>query len=324
MSCLTPTLVCCGNLAADLVVAIEQFPVEADRAQYVREIFVEPGGAGNVLIMAARLGARAVALGAMGEDDYGRQAYAGLRAEGVDVSYVQRGASSVNLLVVVLVDARGRHTFLVREGMGASFAFGTHEQALVRDASLLFVPGYALVEPRMSSAVRPALECALEAGVPIVNDPGPAAPVPSCREALLAVIRASAFTLLNEDEACALSGAGDERAAADWLFKHGAQGVVIKRGARGCAVYRSQQSQPVEVAGLPVLVRDTTAAGDAFDAGFCVEWLKHGDPVRAARFANLVGAAKVHKLGSGRRCPTLAEIETFRVALGHEDVVPRI
>lgn len=98
--------------------AIERLPVEAERVQTIRSVSVEPGGAGNFLITAARLGARAVALGTIGEDVYGQAAYDALLAEGVDVSYVQRGAGSHNVLVLVLVDDAGRHVFLVHEGAG--------------------------------------------------------------------------------------------------------------------------------------------------------------------------------------------------------------
>lgn len=311
-----PALVCCGDLVADLVLAIERFPVEPKGVQRVHDLLVEPGGAGNVLITSARLGARAMAMGAMGEDAYGEHAYVALRAEGVDVSCVQRGAGSVNGLVVVLADEAGQHGFLLREGRGAPFEFGAREQATVRGADLVFIPGYAWLEPRMASAMPSILSCALEAGVPVVNDPGPIAAEPSAREMALAAIRSSALTLLTTDEALNLSGAPTEYDAAAWLLGQGARGIVVKRGAEGCAVYSPERDEPALVPGIPVPVRDTTAAGDAFDAAFCLEWLKHGDVVRAARFANLVGAAKVQKLGSGRRCPTLAEIEAMRAVWG--------
>jgi ribokinase len=287
--------------------AIERLPVVADQVQTIRSISIEPGGAGNFLITAARLGAHAVALGTIGEDSYGQAAYDALRAEGVDVSYVQRGAGSVNVLVLVLVDDAGRHVFLVYEGTGDPMTLDARTIALLRSADLLFVPGYALHERRVAKAALPAVRIAAEAGVPVMNDLGPIVAEASVRETALAIVRLSAVSLLTSDELKRFAGLEDEAQAAAWMLALGTQCVVVKRGAAGCAVYSAAGCQAIP--GISVAARDTTAAGDAFAAGFAVRWITDRDALRAAEFANCVGAAKVQKLGSGRQCPTWAEIK---------------
>ncbi len=306
----SPTIICLGDLVTDLVMAIERLPVEAERVQTIRSVSVEPGGAGNFLITAARLGARAVALGTIGEDVYGQAAYDALLAEGVDVSYVQRGAGSHNVLVLVLVDDAGRHVFLVHEGAGAPLKIDAQVTDLLRSADLLFVPGYALHERRMAAAVLPAVRIAAEAGVPVMNDLGPIVAEPSVRPTALALVGLSTASLLTADELRCFAGLDDEAQAAAWMLSLGTQHVVVKRGEAGCAVYSASDYQAIP--GIPVAVRDTTAAGDAFAAGFAVQWLLEKDVLRAAEFANCVGAAKVQKLGSGRQCPTLAEVRAIQ------------
>jgi ribokinase len=310
----SPVIVCLGDLVTDLVMAIERLPVEAERVQTIRSVSVEPGGAGNFLITAARLGARAVALGTIGEDVYGQAAYDALLAEGVDVSYVQRGAGSHNVLVLVLVDDAGRHVFLVHEGAGDPLKIDAQVTDLLRRADLLFVPGYALHERRMAAAVLPAVRIAAEAGVPVMNDLGPIVAEPSVRPTALALVGLSTASLLTADELRCFAGLDDEAQAAAWMLSLGTQHVVVKRGEAGCAVYSASDYQAIP--GIPVTVRDTTAAGDAFAAGFAVQWLIEQDVLRAAQFANCVGAAKVQKLGSGRQCPTLAEVRAIQQRTG--------
>lgn len=311
-----PLVVCYGDLVTDLVMAIERLPIEPERVQNIHAISVEPGGAGNFLITAARLGARAVAFGAVGEDAYGQAVYDMLQAEGVDVSYAQRGAGSVNVLVLVIVDDAGQHVFLVRDGIGDPFVLDARSIALIRSADLFFMPGYALHERRVSGSAVAATRLAAEAGVPVMNDLGPIVSEASVREAALEIVRLSEVSLLTADEAMRFTGERTEAGAARWMLAQGTRYVVIKRGGAGCIVFSAEAEHVVP--GIPVPVRDTTAAGDAFAAGFAVAWLTHRDVRRAAEFANCVGAAKVQKLGSGRQCPTADEVAAI---CGQRDLI---
>jgi sugar/nucleoside kinase (ribokinase family) len=308
-------IVCYGDLVADLVMQIERLPIVPEQAQNIRKFSVEPGGAGNFLITAARMGGQCVALGAIGEDANGNAIFAMLRAENIDMGYAQRGAGSVNVIVLVFVDEAGQHVFLAHDGKGAPFQITPREEQLIRSAGVFFVPGYALVEERMAGAALQAVSIAHAANVPIMNDLGPIVTQSNLRESAERVVRHSAVTFLTADEAMIFTGTRDYRAAAQALQALGsrtsANVVVIKRGAQGCVVFDGDRAS--EIAGIPVFARDTTGAGDTFAGAFATEWLRNGGAVLgAARFANLVAAAKVQKVGSGRQCPTAADVENLK------------
>jgi sugar/nucleoside kinase (ribokinase family) len=91
--------------------------------------------------------------------------------------------------------------------------------------------------------------------------------------------------------------------------------VVVKKGAAGCRVLRGRDER-VDVPGLTVTVRDTTAAGDCFDAGYLLAYLKGWPPVDCARLANCMGAAAVQKLGGGRNVPALQEVRRMISQMG--------
>jgi len=82
---------------------------------------------------------------------------------------------------------------------------------------------------------------------------------------------------------------------------------VMKRGAGGCRVYTGDE-QAVEVPGLAAPVRDTTAAGDCFDAAYIWAYIRGRSPEECARLANCAGAAAVGKLGGGGNVPSVEEL----------------
>ena len=306
---LLKTIVCYGDLVADLVMQIPRLPILPDQAQLARSLVIEPGGAGNFLITAARLGGRCVALAAVGEDPNGEAIHHIMQAENIDMRFVQRGANSTNVSVIVFVDDAGQHVFIAHDGVGPAFALGPRDAQLIREAGVFYMPGYSLAEGRMAPAALEAMQAAYAAGVAIMNDLGPVVNDAPVREAALEVVRHSQVSLITAQEAMEFTGEPSYEQAAGVLLRMGSGAVIIKRGPAGCVVFDGVSAR--EVPGLPVTARDTTAAGDSFAGGFVVDWLKHGDVFRAAQFANVVAAAKVQKIGSGRQCPTAEEVEVM-------------
>jgi ribokinase len=67
-----------------------------------------------------------------------------------------------------------------------------------------------------------------------------------------------------------------------------------------------------------VEVRDTTAAGDTFNAALAVA-LAEGQPTeRALRFANAAAAISVTRLGAQASAPTRAEVDHFLSGAGSQ------
>jgi sugar/nucleoside kinase (ribokinase family) len=78
----------------------------------------------------------------------------------------------------------------------------------------------------------------------------------------------------------------------------------------------SGRIEKVDVPGLDVRVRDTTAAGDCFDAGYLLAYLKGWSALDCARLGNCAGAAAVQKSGGGRNVPTVKEMRRMISLMG--------
>jgi ribokinase len=146
---------------------------------------------------------------------------------------------------------------------------------------------------------------AAEAGVPVMLDPAPAAPLP---EPLFERI---AWFTPNETEAAFYVGDGvSVEETAQRLFAKGLKGVALKRGADGAFVAVAG-GRADWVPAFPVQAVDTVAAGDCFNGAFAVALLEGRDPWEAARFAAAAAAISVTRRGAQAAMPGRDEVESF-------------
>jgi sugar/nucleoside kinase (ribokinase family) len=315
------TIATVGGLVVDMIICLPELPLRPLEHQAGEMFAIEPGGLGNVLIMASRLGMRASALGWSGADFYGDQILEILVREGIDTTGVQRPAAP-SRICLVLVDAEGRHVFVGVSGGPGPERIPDAWRPVLTTTSWILGDGYALgANPRV---MLDAFALAHDAGnATIVFDPGPLAhraDAPAVSE----MLRRSSIVLLTEEEAAELVGRDTPAAMAQSLRALGPHLVCIKRGADGVLVATPEKvfSEPA----FPVQLRDASGAGDAFAAAF-VAGLAHGLTVRrAAILANAVGALTASKLGTGTRLPTRDEVVSFLAAHGMEadELLPRV
>ena len=81
--------------------------------------------------------------------------------------------------------------------------------------------------------------------------------------------------------------------------------MVVKLGSRG-AVAR-QGDKVLHAESIPVIVVDTTGAGDTFDAGFIYGYLSGWELARMLRLACVCGSLSTQGVGGTAAQPTLAE-----------------
>ncbi|MGH2616677.1 MAG: carbohydrate kinase family protein [Thermomicrobiales bacterium] len=293
-------LVVLGDLVADLVVPIERLPLLPHNHGWAEGIFVEPGGAGNVLVAARRLNLATVALGHAGTDRYGTELLAMLDAEGVDVTEADILPERATVVCMVLADTIGQHVYLgIKDDIGL-WPFPKRWHDVIQRSRALYTDGYTLRDILAPDDIFAAFATARAAGVPIFFDPGPSVEfIP--HETLERAVFGSDALLLTEPEAAVLCGNIGREAMARALLDLGAGTVVLKLGEEGCLVARTGEA--VQVSGFPVDVVDTVGAGDAFAPAFIAGWIRGGTLRDCAVLANAMGALTVTQRGAGTRIP---------------------
>jgi sugar/nucleoside kinase (ribokinase family) len=293
-------LVVLGDLVADLIVPVERLPLLPEKHGWAEGIFVEPGGAGNVLVAARRLNLDVAALGQLGADRYGAETLAMLEPEGVDLRHVAVYPERSTVLCIVLADQLNQHVYLgVKDDLGV-WPFPQDWHTVIQQSRALYTDGYTLRDLLAPEDVFAAFATARAAGVPIFFDPGPSAEFIPCeqREQALA---ATDVLLLSEPEAKFLSPIKGRVELAQALLALGPSVVVLKLGGEGCLVATSEEVQ--HVAGFSVPVVDTVGAGDSFAPAFIAGWLRGGTPRDCAVLGNAMGALAVTQRGAGTRIP---------------------
>lgn len=295
-----------GDLVADLVVRLPSLQVAPGVYQEAHSISIEPGGAGNFLIAGARLGLRMVAIGALGDDVFGREVGRMLQDEGVEMALVARIAEGGTTAVLVMNDDAGQTLMTGAYGTGAEVAPDPRWAPAIAAADAVFAFGYSLREARVRRAVVASLHLARQHGRPVYFDPGPEFRLldAALRRQVLALVD---VLLLTADEVTAL-GADTPAAFLDL----GIRRVVVKRGAAGCSIIDADSHH--DAPGIPVVVRDVAGAGDCFAAAYLFG-VAHGWPdARVAAVANAMGAAMVQRRGTGRQAPTIDDVRAVLAA----------
>lgn len=85
--------------------------------------------------------------------------------------------------------------------------------------------------------------------------------------------------------------------------------LVLKRGDRGARLYLNGTQR--DVPGYPVEIVNTVGAGDGFASGFIYGWSQGWGWEEAARFANACGALVVSRHGCARALPYRSEVDVF-------------
>ncbi|MDQ3225499.1 MAG: PfkB family carbohydrate kinase, partial [Chloroflexota bacterium] len=122
-----------GTINTDLVARVEKAP-EAGETVTGSAFSIFGGGKGaNQAIAAARSGAPTVMLGALGDDDFGRERRADLDAEGIDTASVaRRDETPSGVALIVVEEATGQNRIAYVPGATRTIAPDQARDAVMR------------------------------------------------------------------------------------------------------------------------------------------------------------------------------------------------
>jgi ribokinase len=292
----TPRIVVVGDVITD-VVAVLSGPL-ANGSDTGAEIRFSGGGqAANTAAWIAAQGVAVTLIGAVGDDDAGRDRVAELERAGVECA-VDRvpGATTGTVIVLAVNDER---TMVSERGANLRLTAEHVERALaaVPDAGHLHLSAYTLLDAGSRGAGLRALAAARERGLTTSVDAASAAPLRRAgAAAFLTWVRDVDLLLVNADEARVLAG-GLDPAAQGRALSAAARRVVVKRGAAG-AVWVDRSATLSVAPARRVAVVDVTGAGDAFAAGLLTAWLAGAEPRAALDRAGDLGALAVCTIGA--------------------------
>lgn len=107
---------------------------------------------------------------------------------------------------------------------------------------------------------------------------------------------------LNEDELWVIANLFNveeelEAGIVEWIFRtYPPHIVILTRGPNGASIFTHDDCQ--DIPGIKVTVKDTVGSGDAFSAGFIMEYIRSGNILLAAQKGNELGAYVASRSGA--------------------------
>ena len=284
-----------GDMCVDLLVDVGDVPIRFGQAeQWIPGYTLEMGGSADIFAcQAARLGMRVGILGCVGEDAYGELVVGRLEECGVDTRFVRRDPEYKTGLGLTLCRPNADRAILTYGGSLNAVYPGDVTDAFLRSGRHLHYGSYYL-QTHLLPVVPDILRRARALGLTVSLDTN-WDPEERWDGRLAEALTLTDVFMPNDQEALAIAGTDSMDEALDRLLTQTPR-VAVKCGVDGALVACDGVRLAVPTEPAPHIA-DTVGAGDCFDAGFVVGWLRGLDPARCAAIGNACARATLATAG---------------------------
>ncbi|HXD41708.1 MAG TPA: sugar kinase [Ramlibacter sp.] len=269
------------------------------------------GDTSNFAISAARQGAAAGYLSAVGDDSFGRMLRALWDRERVDHAGVGTDAGAFTGIYFVTHSDSGHEFSFMRAGSAASrMTPASLPKASIESAKVLHLSGISLaISNGACDTCYAAIDIARAAGVQVSFDTNLRRklwPLARARAVMTDVMRHCDICLPSLDDLAAITDLTDPDALVDHCLSLGAKIVALKLGERGALV--ADGAQRHRLPAHPCRAVDATGAGDTFGGAFVARLLAGDDLLAAGRYAVVAAALSTEGYGAVDPIPAAARV----------------
>lgn len=301
----TPQILVIGELNVDIVVAELQSLPKLGFEILARDCQLTLGSASAIFAVGmSKLGHPITFVSQAGRDSFGDFCVNALQQSGVATKNVARTEEKTGV-TIALSSIRDR-ALVTFQGAISTLTAACINRSLMRRHRHLHLTSYFLqkgLQPSFADLFRQAKTEGLTTSFDPNSDP-----TGVWSKKLNRVLRHTDVLFLNEREGLSLTGMSTARRALKSLGKL-VPCAVIKLGRRGAIAIKGNQvfADP----GFKIKARDTTGAGDSFDAGFISAYLRKASIPECLRIGNACGALSALQVGGTAGQPTQRELEAF-------------
>ncbi|WP_163847155.1 PfkB family carbohydrate kinase [Pseudooceanicola aestuarii] len=272
----------------DLVYNVTALPLRGQEARCTGFAMCSGGGF-NAMAAARAAGQRVVLGGSLGSGPLADRVADDLARLGIETARPR--LSQDQGCCTVLLEPDGERSFVGYPGAEGAVRAENLVQIDLSGVSQVLLSGYSLHYPKAARALVDWV-AALPNTIMLAFDPSPVVHLLDA-DLLRRVLRRADWVSANASEAAGLTGKDDPQVAAKVLAQD-RQGALVRMGGDGCLL--AQESvQPIAPHAVDPV--DTNGAGDTHIGSFLAELSHHGDPLRAARYANIAAALSTLRQG---------------------------
>jgi sulfofructose kinase len=260
--------------------------------------------AANAAVAIARLGGMAELWSRVGDDNAGHTIRGGLRAERVDVRYVQAFEGARSSTSAIIVDDRGERLIVGQRdaGMPSGTSWLPLERVRTSDAVVGDVRWLEGVRTVFTQARKDQVLTLLDADL-------------GAREALPGLLQLTDYAIFSAHALRDFAPAGSDAERLQHALSFGPRHAGVTLGREGY-LWHERGGGSGHVPAFSVSVTDTTGAGDAFHGAFALMLAEGRSVAECARLASAAAALKCTRLGSRAGLPLRAELESFERSHG--------
>ncbi|WP_209123770.1 aminoimidazole riboside kinase [Alkalihalobacillus sp. BA299] len=298
---------------------IDFIPLDKENISYQKS----PGGApANVAVGLARLGAKSMFLGKVGDDVLGHFLKNTLKEYGVHTDYMYLDEKTRTGVVFVTLASNGERSFDFYINPSADQMLMVNEIPMEQfeQNKILHFGSISLINDPVRTATKKAVALAKEKGMLISYDPNLRLNLwPSemaARTGIMSMLDQADVLKISEEELEFITGKKDLSKGLEALGIYQIPLIIITLGADGCIVYLKGERQSVPA--MKVNAIDTTGAGDAFVSGILyqlneteqeIDSLTIDEVVSMAQFASVSGGLAASTKGAMTALPTLEKVQ---------------
>lgn len=275
--------------------------VELNQTRSTEKTFLQGfgGDSSNMIIAAARSGARTAYVTRIGDDEFGRMFLELWKRENVDTRGVIVDEEAPTAVYFVTHSPQGHAFSYLRAGSAAS-RIRPADLPELKDASFVHASGISMaISASAADTVLAAFEAARSNGVKISFDSNLRLklwPLARARALIGAAAAMADYFFPSIEDARDLASLSEPEKILDWAHRLGARSVFLKLGPEGVIV--SDGAKREHIPGIKLKLVDATGAGDCF-CGTALARLAAGDTIwEAGRYANAAAALKTTGFGA--------------------------
>jgi len=260
------------------------------------------GPAINIALHMALNGEQPTLISCVGNDNLGKKAKKMLEGNGVSTDFINVDNTYKTGTVPVFLDEKGNPTFEIIKPVAFDFINLTEDQMQKLSRTTYDFLYFGTVVQRLETSAATLRKILNSVSYKTVFFDINLRKGHFTKEVIEFSLCQTNILKLNDQEIRLISEIfglekQDEQETIDWVFNQfPVKIVLLTRGENGASVFTPTERN--DIAGIRVKVKDTVGCGDAFSAGFIMEYTKNGDLLQSAKKGNEFGAYVAARSGA--------------------------
>jgi ribokinase len=291
-----PDVILLGDINIDISALMPAYPTRGGEGVATAVEYRTGGTVFTTSVVLTNIGVSAGIIGRIGTDVLAAKAITDLDKTGVDRSQVQIDNVVNTGLIYIVVNPDGERTMFAVRGANVFTSPMPEWGTYFSDARWYHFSGYALLAQPQQEAAIYGLELAHQNHCRVSLDPNPE-PAMRYGKQIREVLPKIDIFLPNEHELIILAEGKSFRNAIDYVLSTGVKSVVVKRGRNGCVI--ANDALYLEIPAFEIQVKNTTGAGDSFNAGVVLGRMVGLSWAASGVLGNALGAIVSSNYGDG-------------------------